>query len=258
MITWIAWADATRFSRGIGDVAAVAPITATLASPPLGWLTETGGFPLVYGALGAIAFLAMLAPVDFGDLPRVGRTVSGSRSNRLLLAALLIVSMGGSAVFIFAGAAAIDVHEISPSLVAWAFSVNAITGVIATRRTARRGHAGWWLSGTALSALLIGWVPSAVVLFLALALWGFAFWMAVPAVFKLLAEKSLIPSERIGDAQAAMATGRIFGPILGGLALGAGSYERLSIVGTSVIMVGAVTVSIIEVYRSREAASTEG
>jgi predicted MFS family arabinose efflux permease len=258
MITWIAWADATRFSRGIGDVAAVAPITATVASPPLGWLTETGGFPLVYGALGLIALLAVLAPVDFGDLPRVGRTVSRSRSNRLLLAALLVVSMGGSAVFIFTGAAAIDVHDISPSLVAWALSVNAVTGVIATRQTARGGQAGWWLGGTALAALLVGTVSSPALLFLALALWGFSFWMAVPAVFKLLAEKSLVPSERIGDAQAAMATGRIFGPILGGLALGAGSYGRLSVVGTSVMVVGAVTVSIIEAYRSRETSSAEG
>ena len=252
MITWIAWADATRFSRGIGDVAAVAPITATVASPPLGWLTETGGFPLVYGVLGVIALLAVLAPVDFGDLPRVGRTVSASRSNRLALGALLVVSMGGSAVFIFTGAAAIDVHDVSPSLVAWALSVNAITGVIATRQTARRGRAGWWLGGTALAALLVGTVASPLVLFLALALWGFSFWMAVPAVFKLLAEKSLVPSERMGDAQAAMATGRIFGPILGGLALGASSYGRLSIVGASVMLVGSVTVSIIEAYRSRE------
>ena len=30
-ITWIAWADATRFPRGLGDVAAVAPVTATIA-----------------------------------------------------------------------------------------------------------------------------------------------------------------------------------------------------------------------------------
>lgn len=253
MITWIAWADATRFTRGIGDVAAVAPVTATIASPPLGWLTEAGGYPLVYGALGVVALLAVVAPVDFGELPRVGRRVSGSRSNRILLAALLVTSMGGSAVFIFTGAAALDVHDVSPSMVAWALSVNAVTGVIATRMTAGKGHAGWWLSGTALSALVIGLVPSPVILFLALALWGFSFWMAVPAVFGLLAERSLVPSERIGDAQAAMATGRVFGPILGGIALGAGSYGRLSIAGAAVILVGALAVAIIEVYRSRGA-----
>lgn len=257
MITWIAWADATRFARGIGDVAAVGPITATVVSPPIGWLSELGGYPLVYGVLGLLALAAMAAPVDFGVLPRVGRTVSGSKSNRILLAALLVISLGGSSVFIFTAAAAIEVHDVSPSLVAWALSVNAITGVIATRRTARRGHTGLWLAGTALSALLIGLVSSPVILFLSLALWGFSFWMAIPAVFRLLAEKALVPSERIGDAQAAMATGRIFGPVIGGLALGAGSFGRLSVVGTAVIVVGAITVSTVESYRSREARIVE-
>lgn len=252
MITWIAWADATRFTRGIGDVAAVAPVTATIASPPLGWLTEAGGYPLVFGALAVLAFLAMLAPVDFGELPRIGRTVSPSRSNRLLLVALLVLSLGGSSVFIFTGAAAKDVHGMTPSAVAWALSINAITGVVATRRTARPGRAGWWLGGTAISALLVGTISSPVVFFAALALWGFSFWMAVPAVFALLARKSLVPNERVGDAQAAMATGRVFGPVMGGLALGAGSFGRLSAIGAGVIVLGALTVGIIEAYRSRE------
>lgn len=252
MITWIAWADATRFSRGIGDVAAVAPVTATVASPPLGWLTETGGYPLVFGALALVAFLAMLAPVDFGDLPKVGRRVSGSRSNRLLLAALLVMSLGGSSVFIFTGAAAIEVHGISPSAVAWALSLNAITGVLATRKTARERHAGWWLAGTAVAALAVGTVASPLVFFAALSVWGFSFWMAVPAVFRLLAEKSLVPSERIGDAQGAMAAGRIFGPVVGGLALGAGSFGRLSVIGAVIMTAAALTVGGVETYRTRQ------
>ena len=257
MITWIAWSDATRFSRGIGDVAAVAPVTATIVSPPLGWLTETGGYPLVFGALATLALLAMLAPVDFGDLPRVGRRVSASRSNRLLLGALLVMSLGGSSVFIFTGAAAIEVHGMTPTAVAWALSVNAITGVAGTRRIARDRHAGWWLGGTALAALMVGTVSSPLLLFAALALWGFSFWMAVPAVFRLLARKSLVPSERVGDAQAAMAVGRVFGPVVGGLALGAGSFGRLSVVGAAIITLAAITVAVIESYRMREI-STKG
>lgn len=252
VITWIAWADATRFSRGIGDVAAVAPVTATIASPPLGWLTEAGGFPLVFGALAAVAFVAMLAPVDFGELPKVGRRVSGSRSNRLLLGALLVLSLGGSSVFIFTGAAAIEVHGMSPTAVAWALSVNAITGVAATRRTAADRHAGWWLGATAIAALVVGLVASPLVFFAALGVWGFSFWMAVPAVFRLLARRSLVPNERIGDAQAAMATGRVFGPVVGGLALGAGSFGRLSLVGAVIISIAAITVGAIEIYRLRQ------
>jgi MFS transporter, DHA1 family, inner membrane transport protein len=256
-LTWIAWADATRFPRGMGDVAAVAPITATVASPILGWLTETGSYPVVFGALAALAAAAMLLPVDFGDLPRIGRRVSGSRSNRILLLALLVLSVGGSAVFIFTGAAAQSVHGISPVTVSWALSLNAIAGVMATRKTARRGTAGLWMLGTALSALVVGMVTASIVFFLALALWGFAFWMAVPAVLRMLAERSISPSERMGDAQAAMATGRVFGPILGAFALGAGQFDRLSIVGASVMVLSSLLIVGVEVYRRRAPADPE-
>jgi DHA1 family inner membrane transport protein len=248
-ITWIAWADATRFSRGLGDVAAVAPVTATVASPLLGWLVEIGGYPLVFAAIGVIALLAMFLPVDFGDLPRIGREVSVSRSNRVLLAALAVLSVGGSAVFIFTAAAAQEIHGLSPVTVSWALSLNAIAGVAATRRKARARTAGIWLAVTAMSALTVGVVGSSVVFFLALTLWGFAFWMAVPAVLSLLAARSKTPSERMGDAQAAMASGRVLGPIVGGLALGAGQFARLSAVGATIIMVAAVIVAVVEWHR---------
>lgn len=254
MLTWIAWADATRFSRGIGEVAVVAPLTATLASPPLGWLTEVGGYPWVFTALAMLALAATFARVDFGELPRVGRNVSQSRSNRLLLAALLVLSLGGSSVFIFSGATAIAVHGMSPTMVAWALSLNAITGVLATRVTAKPGVAGLWVLGTAASALVIGVFASPWIFFVALAVWGFAFWMAIPAIFELLVQKSRMPSERIGDAQAAMAVGRVLGPVVGGLALGAGQFGRLSAVGAGAILVAAVVVGIIESYRLRERA----
>lgn len=254
MLTWIAWADATRFSRGIGEVAVVAPLTATLASPPLGWLTEIGGYPWVFTALAMLAFAASFARVDFGDLPRVGRNVSGSRSNRFLLLTLLVLSLGGSSVFIFSGAAAIAVHGMSATMLAWALSINAITGVIATRHKAKPGKAGYWLVGTAASALVIGVFSSPWIFFAALAVWGFAFWMAIPAIFELLAQKSRIPSERIGDAQAAMAVGRVLGPVVGGLALGAGRFDRLSAVGAGAILLAAIAVGIIESYRLRERA----
>lgn len=250
-LTWIAWADATRFPRGMGDVAAVAPLTATIATPIIGWLTETGGYPLVFGVLAGLAVLASVLGVDFGDLPRVGRHVSGSRSNVVLLGALLILAVGGSSVFIFSGATALEVQGISPLTVSWALALNALTGVIATRTQARRGTAWIWLVATAASALAIGTVVSAPLFFLALAVWGFAFWMAVPAVLRLITERSIHPSERMGDAQAAMATGRVFGPILGGLALGAGQFTRLSITGASVMGAAALIVAGVEWYRRK-------
>lgn len=248
-ITWIAWAEATRFVRGMGEVAAVAPVTATVASPILGWLIGLGGYHLVFSVLGVVALAALPMRVDFGDLPRIGRQVSRSRSNRVLLATLAMLSVGGSSVFIFTAAAAQALHGLSAVTVSWALSLNAMAGVVATRRTARRRHAALWLLATALSALVVGVIGSSVVFFVALTLWGFAFWMAVPAILRLLAERSNNPSERMGDAQAAMAAGRVLGPILGGLALGADQYARLSIVGSVVIVAAAVAVAIVEWYR---------
>ncbi len=253
MSTWIAWADATRFTRGIGDVAAVAPLTATVASPPLGWLTDVGGFRWVFLALALLALAAMLLPVDFGELPRVGRSVSGSRSNRLLLAALLILTLGGSSVFVFTGAVAQELHALSPVTVSWAFSLNAIAGVLATRMETRRGRAGVWLAVTAMSALSAGVVSSSFVFFAALTLWGFAFWMAVPAVFKLIAERAITPTERVGDAQALMAVGRVFGPLMGGFALGSGDFTTLFLTGAGVILASAALVAIVEWHRMRVA-----
>lgn len=255
-LTWIAWADATRFPRGMGDVAAVAPLTATIATPVLGWLTETGGYPLVFGALAAMAALAALLRVDFGDLPRVGRRVSSSRSNVVLLVALLILTVGGSSVFIFSGAAALEVQEVTPLTVSWALALNALTGVIATRTEARKGTAWLWLIAAAISALVIGTVASAPLFFVALAVWGFAFWMAIPAVLRLITERSIHPSERMGDAQAAMATGRVLGPILGGLALGAGQFARLSATGAAVMLAAALIVAGVEWYRHKSTRST--
>lgn len=250
-LTWIAWADATRFSRGLGDVAAVAPVTAALASPPIGWLIASGGYRWVYLAMGALALAALFLRVDFGDLPRIGRKVSKSHSNRVLLGGLALVSVGGSAVFVFSGAIAAEVHGLSPVVLAWGLSLNAIAGVIATRLSARRGRAGIWMLGTMVSALAIGTLDNQLVFFLVMALWGFAFWMAIPAVFKLLAERSLTPSERVGDAQAVMAVGRVIGPVIGGIALGSGQFVRLSVSGAVVMGIAAIAITSVEIVRRR-------
>lgn len=249
IITWIAWADATRTPRGMGDVAAVAPVTATIASPILAWLLETGGYPAVFWGLAGLSTVAIFVPVDFADLPRVGRRVSSSRSNRLLLAGLLVLSLGGSSVFVFTGAAAESVHGLTPLTVSWGLSLNAVFGVLATRRTARPGTAAIWLVATGLAAITIGVISSALIFFIALALWGYSFWMAIPAVLRMLADRSLTPSERMGDAQAAMAVGRVFGPVLGAIALGSGQYARLSVSGAVLIAIAAVVIGGVEVNR---------
>ncbi len=238
-LTWIAWADATRHSTGIGEVAAVAPITAAIASPALGWITTKGGYPWVFAALSAVAVLSLVFKVDFGDLPRVGRTISESRSNRWLLFGLFLLTLGGSAVFVFSGAIGTEFVGLSAVTVAWALSLNAIAGVIGTRINSGPGKAGVWLLGAAGSAFVIGNVGLPLIFVVAITVWGFSYWVFVPAAIKLLAEKSITPTERVGDAQALMALGRVFGPVVGGVAIAGANFGRLSIVGGTIMMVSA-------------------
>ncbi len=206
-LTWIAWADATRYSTGIGEIAAIAPITAAIASPALGWLTTKGGYPWVFAALASFAAISLIFKVDFGELPRVGRTVSESRSNRLLLFGLFLLTLGGSAVFVFSGAIGTQFVGLSAVTVAWVLSLNALAGVVGTRIRAGPGRAGIWLLGVAGSAMVVGNFGLPLVYVVALTVWGFSYWVFVPAAIKLLAEKSLTPTERVGDAQALMALG---------------------------------------------------
>ena len=193
-----------------------------------------------------------LIPAQYGELPAIGRNVSDSKTNRILLGALFLLMLSGSAVFVFAAAAGREIAHLSPVVVSIAFSLNALVGVVATRFSAKPGTAWMWLAATALGALGVGLSRSPVVYMVAMIGWGFVFWMGVPAVFLLLAERSLSPAERVGDAQSLMALGRVFGPIVGGIILGAGAFDRLSVVGAVGLVAAAVlVVGVVEVARIR-------
>jgi len=75
------------------------------------------------------------------------------------------------------------------------------------------------------------------------------FFMGIPAAFTLLAERSSFPEERAGDAQATMALGRVFGPILGGTLLAAGSEVTLGVVSASVLSFGALLLLYVDRQR---------
>ena len=80
-----------------------------------------------------------------------------------------------------------------------------------------------------------------------LVVWGAAFWAATPGAYAILAARSRYPSERAGDAQAAMAAGRAIGPLLGGVLVSAGSFETLSVVGGVLLVIAAVTILVVEI-----------
>lgn len=249
IITWIAWSDATRHEGGIGDVAAVGPVAAMVTSPGLAWLAEVGGHQLVYGALAALATLVALLPSQVAALPPVGRTVSPSRSNRVLLAALALFTLAGSAIFVFAAVLG-ERTELSGLSVSIGFSLNALAGIAGTRVRARQGTGWLWMAATALCSVAVGLAPAGWVYLTAMTLWGFAFWVAIPEVFRLLAARSLRPEERVGDAQSLMGLGRVFGPAVGGLVLGADRFMPLTAVASSGLFLASLVVGIVE--RSRE------
>jgi len=235
----------------VGDVAAIGPVTAIIGSPVLalvaGHWSDRGVFVLLAGvALAALAF-----PGTVREAPPVGTKVSPSRSNRFLLAGLMLLTLSGSSLFVFAAQAAGAVSAMSPDVASLAFSANAAAGLIATRRTVSDRAGPWWPFGTALGALSIGHISSPFIFFAAMTVWGFSFWMAVPALMRMLAERSLRPDERMGDAQALMAIGRAFGPAIGGLILSSSGYAGLAtFAGAGLILTALVAIGV-EVGRRR-------
>jgi len=250
-LTWLSWSEATRHRKGLADVAAVAPLVAALSSPVLSWLAGIGSYRATFGLVGAATVAIALIPAYYGDLPAIGRNVSDSKTNRILLGALFLLMLSGSAVFVFAAAAGRETAGIPPVLVSVAFSLNALVGVVATRFSARAGTAWLWLAATAVGALGVGLFGSPTIYFVAMIGWGFVFWMGVPAVFRMLAERSLSPAERVGDAQSLMALGRVIGPIVGGVVLGVGAFDRLSVVGAIGLAIGSLLVGGVEIARLR-------
>ena len=76
--------------------------------------------------------------------------------------------------------------------------------------------------------------------------WGFAFWSGVPGIYKLLAERSVHPADRAGDAQSVMAAGRVVGPLLGAGFIEAGSVQALGFVAAALMAGAGLTLVYVE------------
>lgn len=88
-----------------------------------------------------------------------------------------------------------------------------------------------------------------------LTIWGFAFWMAIPSAFLVLAERSANPGDRAGDAQAIMAGGRVIGPLVGGVVLDGAGSTALGVVGGGMMLAAAGAVLLVRLVaapRDRE------
>jgi DHA1 family inner membrane transport protein len=249
LLTWLAWSVAMSHHRSMRDVAVAGPVVAMAASPLLAWLASTGGDRSVFIFLAAAALPATLLPARFPEGARRIRGVSPSRSNRVLLGSLLVLTLAGSSLFIYAAAAGTHLARIGPVTVSLAFSVNAAAGIVGTRLRPRPGTGGLWLLGTGVAAVTMVFLPNPVVFFSAMALWGLCFWLGIPDTMRALSAWSLTPAERAGDAQSLMAVGRSAGPLVGGLFVGEGNYEALALFAGIGLAAAAVAIAGVAGYR---------
>ena len=247
VLTWLAYSQVFGDSEGTSDIAVVGPVTGVVIAPLFGLVLQVSQVQTVFFVLAALALIPLARVPSFATLPaRAGGRNQAVRPALVLIAALGVVTLGGSAVFVFAGAIAAQKYGMGPVAVSLAFSANAAAGIPSARWRGGRPGAGWWLLIATASAIGIGTFDQAPLFWLILTAWGFAFWLAIPATFNLLSERSRFPAERAGDAQAAMAAGRAVGPLMGGAAVAAGSFQTLGIVGGVVIAVGALMIVAVE------------
>ena len=241
LAAWFAWQDAFGDAEKTSDVAVVGPLVGIVLPPILTVVIDSLGVRTMFVILAFIALSPVLFAnqVDVKDRLRPHRTRhAATRASIAMLVALGLVTMGGSSVFVYAAAIGTEFNDLDPIAVSLAFSANALVAVPAARWRGRRGPAGFWYLLTAGLAFLLPAVHVAPVFVFALVGWGFVFFMGMPAAFALLASRSRFPEERAGDAQAVMALGRVFGPLIGGVFIATGATTMMGIAASS-IMCGA-------------------
>lgn len=244
-MTWLAWTDAMQQRRSMSAVAAAGPL-AMLAGAPIISVVSTQGDRAVYLLLALVTVPAIVFFAPVGGEKRRPGSVSGSRSNRVLMAAMWMLTFFGSALFINQALVARDIHGLTTLAASLAFSLNATGGLIGARLSSRHRHPGWFLASAGAAAWLSVNGPTAF-FFIGMAWWGFAFWMGVPGVMEMISARSLQPSERAGDTQGLMAVGRAFGPAMGGMFVDAGALITLSwITGLGLATSGATVIGVKE------------
>lgn len=252
LAAWIAWQAAFGDADRSGDVAVVGPLVGVVSSPLIALTLEAAGLRWLFVALAVVTAVPLLF---VADVPRIDRLRphrtrhAPTRAARAILVALCFLTLGGSAVFVYAAAIGVELDGLTPLTVSLLFSGNALAGIPSARWTGRRGPAGLWFVLTAVCALTIAVSRSGVLFGVAMVGWGFVFFMGVPAAFSLLAARSVFPEERAGDAQAVMALGRVFGPMLGGALYAAGSTTTLGVAAATVMAVGAALLLYVDRQR---------
>lgn len=247
-MTWITWTSAMQERTSMSAVASTGPVTILIGAPLVATVAGYGD-RAVYVLLALATVPAVLLTAHVTGKRRTRGMLSRSKSNRVLLLALGLTTLFGSALFINETLVARDIHGLSGVTASLAFSMNAAGGLLGARLSSRHRRPGWMIISIAPAAAMTVIGPP-VFFFIGMAWWGFAFWMAIPGVLQMLSDRSLSPSERAGDAQGLMAVGRSFGPVLGGVFVDMGSLVALGIV--SAVGLTASGAMVVGVQEGRE------
>ena len=248
VLIWLAWSNAVRTEGALRNVAAAGPLTMLFATPILAWISTHGGASVMYLAIAAAAVPAAFLPAKFAGYRRERSHVSPSRSNIVLVIALGMTTLFGSALFVFGATIGVAVG-LSAFVVSLGYSASSLAGLVATRIPARDQPAGVWIFGIAVCAAMVTFGNSAVLFLIGITLWGFCFWMATPTILRSIAAWSLAPDERVGDAQSSMAVGRAIGPAVGSFLVvdaassAIGTFTVVGLVITGLIVLG------VRIYR---------
>lgn len=239
LAAWFAWQDAFGDAEKTRDVAVVGPLIGVVLPPLITTLVDAIGYQFLFVAMSVVS----VSPLLFArQVPRVDRLRphhtrhAATRGALAMLFALTLVTLGGSSVFVYGAAIGTDYNDWSPFAVSLFFSANALVAIPAAKWRGRRGPAGLWFSLTAVLALIMPSVHVPLIFAAALIMWGVFFFMGIPAAFALLASRSQFPEERAGDAQATMALGRVFGPLLGGAFIAADQTTAMGISASAIML----------------------
>lgn len=239
LAAWFAWQGAFGNAEKTRDVAVVGPLIGVVLPPLITAVLGGVGYQWLFVAMAVLS----ASPLAFvGEVPRVDRLRphrtrhAATRGSQAMLVALTLVTLAGSSVFVYAAAIGTDYNDLSPFVVSLLFSANAVVAIPAAKWRGRRGPAGMWFALIAGLALLMPSVHVPAIFAAVLIVWGIFFFMGIPAAFALLASRSRFPEERAGDAQAVMALGRVFGPLLGGAFIAADQTTEMGIAAGSIML----------------------
>ena len=258
VLTWLAYSQVFGDAERTGDIAVIGPLTGVVAAPLFGVALQVGDDRTVFAVLMVLALVPLLALPDF-VVPEGGASARNKAVPQalVLIVALALMTFGGAGVFVFLGAAAVEQYGMDPFVVSLVFSANAAAGIPSARWRGSRRWSGAWFLLPAVFAVVLGFADEPILFWIMVTTWGFCFWMAIPGIYTLLAERSRHPAERAGDAQAAMAAGRAFAPLAGGAVVSAGGFGALGVSGAAVMLVAAGAMIGVE-RAGREASASAG